>query len=87
MTELLKKNFNNLATIGTIVLATFYLEDRINNSIIKAITPIESEITELKTKVKTLENSTLIYNFKVDAYEKYFTKPKEAKLEEDNHGL
>lgn len=87
MTELLKNNFNNLATIGTIVLATFYLEDRINNSIIKAITPIESEITELKTKVKTLENSTLIYNFKVDAYEKYFTKPKEAKLEEDNHGL
>lgn len=87
MTDLLKNNFSNLATIGTIVVATFYLEDRINNSIDKAITPINIEITELKTKVKTLENSSLIYNFKVDAYEKYFTKPKETKLEEGNHGI
>ena len=85
MKDIINKNwFGGVTTVATIVMATFYLEDRISATIKDAVNPINYEVNILKDKVKVLEDKVLIYSFKVDAYEKYFTKPKETKLENEN---
>lgn len=78
------KVIQTLATIASVAVATVWVEDRVSSkiklSIEEAINPVASRVVVLEDKVKVLEDKVLIYTFKVDAYEKYFTKPKETKL-------
>ena len=81
--ELSKAFGSNVITIATIVVATFWIEDRIGKKIEEAINPVALRVTLLENKVKVLEDKVLLYTYKIDAYETYFTKPKKPKLEDE----
>jgi hypothetical protein len=77
------KVIQTMITVASIGTATIWIEDRIGGRIENALEPVNARVTILEQKVKTLEDKVLIYTFKVDAYETYFTKPKETKLENE----
>ena len=84
MSELINKaSWSSILTIATIVCGVFYLEDRFKNIVTTAISPINIDILQIKNNQSELKESQLMLTFKCEAYEKYFVKPNELKLEHE----
>ena len=86
MSELINKaSWSSILTIATIVCGVFYLEDRFKNIVTSAVSPITIDINALKSETKILKETQMLLTFKCEAYERYFIKPNELKLEHESN--
>ena len=84
MAELINKaSWSSILTIATIVCGVFYLEDRFKNIVTTAVSPINVELLQLKKHQAELKETQMLLSFKCEAYERYFVKPNDIKLENE----